>query len=72
MEGENPMKRWAILLVAVATLGLLIQSHALSRDAESSKVEKDIRQVLVNQKRILDSLRDIKKELHIVKIRATR
>lgn len=66
------MKRAATVLLAAGLIaGLGLATSALSDETEYSQLKKDIAKLMQGQQTILDELKAIREELHIVKIRCS-
>jgi hypothetical protein len=62
------MKRWWIIAVIAA---MFLWTQAEAQDTEIRGVETKLNQVIQNQVKIMNTLEEMKKELKIIKIRAT-
>ncbi len=66
------MKRaLAVLTAAGLIAGLGLATSAISDETEYSQLKKDIAKLTAGQLMILDELKAIREELHIVKIRCS-
>ncbi len=66
------MKRaLAVLTAAGLIAGLGLATSAISDETEYSQLKKDIAKLTAGQQMILDELKAIREELHIVKIRCS-
>ncbi len=64
------MRTWILAgLAALLFVAVVVENVA---KADETSIEATLSTILKNQEKILDSLADIKKELQIVKVRATQ
>jgi hypothetical protein len=66
------LKRAAAVLAAAGVIaGLGLATSALSDETDYSRLKMDIAKLMQGQQTVLDELKAIREELHIVKIRCS-